>query len=104
MRLFGGLGGPLGGHWVALGAIWGSFGSHFGDFSEVSGISKNVCSIKVKLYFFRLGRVLVRDFFVLCFCIDTFRVFFHRILLICWSSGFPWGPKWVSFGDPQGPN
>ena len=64
-------------------ALWGSFGSHFGDFLEVSGISKNVCFTFVKLYFLRFGRVLVRDFFVLCFCIDTFRIFlkeFYRFV------------------------
>ena len=63
--------GPFGAH----GALWGSFGGHFSDFLGVSGISKNVCFTAVKPYFLRFGRVMVRDFFVLCFCIDTFRVF-----------------------------
>jgi len=78
VRLFGVPGGPFGGHWVVLGGHLGSFGSHFGDFLEVSGISKNVCFTIVKPYFLRFRRVLVRDFFVLCFCIDTFRVFFMQ--------------------------
>ena len=38
-------------------------------------VSKNVCFIVVEHYFLRFGRVLVRDFFMLCFCIDTPTVF-----------------------------
>ena len=30
--LFGGNGGPHGGHWVDFGAIWGAFWGHFCDF------------------------------------------------------------------------
>ena len=71
VRFLGVLEGPFGAH----GVLWGSFGGHFCDFLGISGISKNVCFIIVKLYFLRFGRVLVRDFFVLCFCIHTFRAF-----------------------------
>ena len=72
-----------------MGVVWGSLGSHFGDFLEVSWISKNVCFTIVKLYFLRFGRVLVRDFFVLCFCIDTFKVFLV---------------EFCGFVGPQGPH
>ena len=79
-----------------LGARIG-LGSHFGDFLEVSRISKNVCFIIVKLYFSRFGRVLVCDFFALCFCIDTFKIFywnFADLLVLKISMGSQMGPFW----------
>ena len=72
VRLFRGLGGSFGGHWVDLGAIWGAFWCNFRDFFRIRWIFKNVCFIIVKPYFLRSGRVLDRDFFVLCFWIYTF--------------------------------
>ena len=56
-------GGPL---WV-IGSIWGPFGSDFGDFLRMRWIFENVCFTIVKPYFLRSGKVLDRDFFVLCF-------------------------------------
>ena len=50
-----------------LGPIFGAFGGHFGDFFRMRWIFENVCFTIVKLYFLRFGRVLDRDFFVLCF-------------------------------------
>ena len=58
-----------------MGVIWYPFLSHFRHFLGIGWIFENVCFTEVKPYFLRSGRVLVRDFFVLCFCIDTFRVF-----------------------------
>ena len=69
-------GGPSGAIGVDLGAIWAAFWGHFGDFFRLRGIFKKVCFTYVKRYFLRFGRVLDRDFFVLCFWIDTFGVFF----------------------------
>ena len=59
--------GPLGAIGVDLGAIWGTFYGHFGDLFRISGIFKNMCFTMVNPYFLRFGRVLDRDFFVLCF-------------------------------------
>ena len=64
----------------------------------VSGIFENVCFTKVKPYFLRSGRVLVRDFFVLCFCIDTFTVF---LMEFCGFVG-PQGLHGVSNGSLLG--
>ena len=59
--------GPLGAIGVDLEAIWGAFWGHFGDFFRIRGIFKNISFTEVKRYFLRFGRVLDRDFFVLCF-------------------------------------
>ena len=59
--------GPLGAIGVDLGAIWGAFWGHFGDFFRIRGIFKNISFTEVKRYFLRFGRVLDRDFFMLCF-------------------------------------
>jgi len=65
---FGGaLEGPLGAIGIDLGAIWGAFWGHFGDFFRIRGIFKNIGFTNVKRYFLRFGKVLDRDFFVLCF-------------------------------------
>ena len=53
-----------------------------------------MCFIKVKHYFLRFGRVLDRDFFVLCFLIDTFKVLF----VVFWRFFGPQGPH----GGPNG--
>ena len=66
-RVWGGPGGPFGAIGVDLGAIWGAFWGHFGDFFRIRGIFKNISFTEVKRYFLRFGRVLDRDFFVLCF-------------------------------------
>ena len=67
VRPFGGLWGPLVAVGVDLGAILGAFWDHFGDFFRIRGIFKNISFTQVKRYFLRFGRVLDRDFFVLCF-------------------------------------
>ena len=66
-RVWGGLGGPFGAIGVDLVAIWGAFWYHFGDFLGSGGSLKNICFIKIRRYFLRFGKVLDRDFFVLCF-------------------------------------
>ena len=81
--------GPFGGHWVDFGGIWGAFWDRFGDFFRAGWVFENVCFIIVKPYFLRFGRILDRDFFVLCFWIYTFTLLFYRILKICWLSGCP---------------
>ena len=67
VRPFAGLWGPLVAVGVDLGAIFGAFWAHFGDFFRIRGIFKNISFTGVKRYFSRFGRVLDRDFFVLCF-------------------------------------
>ena len=57
----------FGGHRVDFEVIWGAFWRHFGDFFRVRWIFENVRFTIVKHYFFRFGRVLDRDFFVLWF-------------------------------------
>ena len=91
---FGGLGGASGGPWVDFGAIGGAFGGHFGAFLGVRWIFENVCFTIVKPYFLRSGRVLDRDFFVLCFLIDTFR----ELFVVFWRFVGPQGPH----GGPNG--
>ena len=92
-----------------FGVVWGSFGCHFGEFLEVSGISKNVCFIIVKPYFLRFGRVLVRDFFVLCFCIHTFRAFLMEFCGFVGPQGLHgvpngslWGTLWEQISAELG--
>ena len=89
----------FGGPGIAFEAIWGAFGNHFGDFFGVKVIFESVCFTIVKPYFLRYGRVLDRDFFVLCFWIYTFTVFcenFEDLLAlrvpITFQMGFFWGP------------
>ena len=74
VRLFGGLGGTLGGHWVDFGAIRGAFWCHIDDFFRIRWIFKNVCFTIVKQYLLRSGRVLVGDIVALCFWIDLFKL------------------------------
>ena len=81
-----------------MGAIWYPFWGHFRHFLGIGWIFENVCFTKVKPYFLRSGRVLVRDFFVLCFCIDTFRVF---LMEFCGFVG-PQGLHGVSNGSLLG--
>ena len=57
---------------VHFGAIWGSFGSHFGDFLRIRWISENVCFTLIKHQFWRFGRVLIPDFFLLFFLSVSF--------------------------------
>ena len=77
------LGGPgesFGCPWVDLGAIRGAFLCHFGFFFRIGWIFENMCFITVKQYFFRSGRVQIRDFFVLRFLIysNIFNVFLSK--------------------------
>ena len=59
--------GSFGARMAQFGSILKSFGSNFCDFGGIRWISENVCFTIVKHYFFRFGRVLDRDFFVLGF-------------------------------------
>ena len=100
VRLFGGLGGYPGGRWVDFGAIWGAFWGHFGHFFRVRWIFENNGFTIVKQYFLRSGRVLDRDFFLLCFWIYTFTVFcpkFEDLLAprvsISFQMNLFWGPR-----------
>ena len=102
VRFFGGLGGASGSPWVDFGGIWGVFGSHFAAFLGVRWIFENVCFSIVKPYFLRFGRVLDRDFFVLCFLIDTFWVLFvvfWRFVGLQGSHGGPDGSFWGTLRD-----
>ena len=59
--------GSFGARRVLFGSILETFGCHFGDFWEVRWMFENVCFTKVKHYFWRFGRVLIHDFFMLFF-------------------------------------
>ena len=98
VRLFGGLGGAFGGSGVDLGAIWRAFGGHFCDFFRVRWIFEHNGFTIVKQYFLRSGRVLDRGFSVLCFWIDTVRVFLVEFWGFVGPQGLPRGPNGSLWG------
>ena len=93
---FGGVGSSAG-HSVT---ILESFSSLFGDrvdlLKRVFYVGKTILFEVWEGPSSLLFRVMLLDRYFGSICCGISR--------ICWPLGSPWGVKWVSFGDPQGPN
>ena len=65
-------------------------------------LQKRVFYLRKTLYFLRSGRVLERDFFVLCFHIEVFRILLIDLLGFVGPQGARRGPNGSLSGSLRG--